>query len=49
MQPYFSFIVALGQWVQTHQEVMLSVCVTIVLVLGAARFTWRSSVHDRRP
>jgi hypothetical protein len=49
MQPYFRFIVGLGQWVQTHQEVVLAVCATVVIVLGVARVAWRSSSAQRRP
>jgi hypothetical protein len=48
MGPSFQFLVSLGAWVQAHHAFVLSVCGTVILVLGVTRFAWRSSLHDRR-
>jgi hypothetical protein len=49
MSPYLQLLVSIGAWAQAHHELVLAVFGTIVLVLGMARFTWCSSVHNRRP
>ena len=49
MMPLWSFLVTLGAWAQSHQELMLALCGTVILLLGAARWTWRASAPDRRP
>jgi hypothetical protein len=49
MIPLWSFLVTLGAWAQSHQELMLALCGTVILLLGAARWTWRASAPDRRP
>jgi hypothetical protein len=45
---YLQFLVALGQWAQTHQVFVLALSATLVVLLGVARLTWRASVHPRR-
>ena len=49
MIPLWSFLVTLGAWAQSRQELMLALCGTVILLLGAARWTWRASAPDRRP
>jgi hypothetical protein len=49
MFPLWSFFVTIGAWAQSHQELMLAFCGTVILLLGAARWTWRASAPDRRP
>jgi|SoiMethySBSTD1v2_1073268.scaffolds.fasta_scaffold1437436_3 hypothetical protein len=50
MSPYLHFLVSVGLWAQTHDVIVISVSVGVVLVLSLARFlVWRSSVHNRRP
>ena len=49
MIPFWSFLVSLGAWAQSHQQLMLGLCATIVICLGAARWTWRASAPARRP
>jgi hypothetical protein len=46
---YWHILVTIGQWAQTHQELVLAISVTVVLVLGASRVPWRSAFHGRRP
>ena len=48
MSPYFHFLVTVGTWAQTHAEFVLAVSGTVVLLLGLARLTWRSSVPHGR-
>jgi hypothetical protein len=48
MSPYWHFLVSLGAWVQTHQEMTVVASVSLVLALGAVRLIWRSSVYGRR-
>ena len=47
--PLWSVLVSLGAWAQSHPQCMLALCGTVVLLLGAARWTWRASAPDRRP
>jgi hypothetical protein len=47
--PYLQFIVSLGAWAQSHQELVLALSVTVVFVLGASRVPWRTSFFNRRP
>jgi hypothetical protein len=49
MFPLWSFFVTIGAWAQSHQELMLALCGTVIVLLGAARWTWRASAPDRRP
>jgi hypothetical protein len=49
MMPLWSFLVSLGTWAQSHQHLMLALCATVVILLGAARWTWRASAPERRP
>jgi hypothetical protein len=49
MMPLWSCLVSLGAWAQSHQPLMLGLCATVVLLLGAARWTWRASAQERRP
>jgi hypothetical protein len=49
MAPFWHFAVALGEWAQTHAELMLAGNVTLVLILGATRVLWRTARRDRRP
>ena len=49
MMPLWSVLVSIGAWAQSHQEFMLACCGTVILLLGAARWTWRASAPDRRP
>jgi hypothetical protein len=42
-------LVDLGQWTQTHQELVLSVFGMTVLMLALTRWGWRTSVRPRRP
>jgi hypothetical protein len=46
---YWHILVTIGQWAQTHHELVLAISVIVVLVLGAARVPWRSALHGRRP
>jgi hypothetical protein len=47
--PYLQFIVSLGAWAQSHQELVLALSVTVVFLLGATRVPWRGAFRDRRP
>jgi hypothetical protein len=49
MNPYWPFLVSLGTWAQSHQELVLALSVTVVFLLGATRVPWRNVFHDRRP
>jgi negative regulator of sigma E activity len=48
MSPYWHFLVSVGQWAQTHQEIMVAASVALVVALGLARLIGRASVYSRR-
>jgi hypothetical protein len=41
-------IVTLGQWAQTHTELMLACSITLVLMLGTRHIPWRTVRRARR-
>jgi hypothetical protein len=49
MNPYWQFLVSLGTWAQSHQELVLTLSVSVVFLLGATRLPWRTAFRDRRP
>lgn len=49
MNPYWQFLVSLGAWAQTHQELVVALSVLAILVCGAAHVPWRTTWFSRRP
>jgi hypothetical protein len=45
---YWQFLVTVGQWAQTHQELALVLSLMMVVLCGAARLPWRTFFIARR-
>jgi len=46
---YWHILVSIGQWAQSHQEIVVAISVLAILVCGAARVPWRTTFFTRRP
>jgi hypothetical protein len=49
MGPFWQWCMTIGAWTQTHQTGVLTLGVTLLVVLGLARLTWRTAFYLRRP
>jgi hypothetical protein len=45
---YWSWLVSIGQWAQTHQTLTLVLSLTMVVLCSTARLPWRTFFTSRR-